>query len=83
MCNCVKNHKKEILEKCLEKKFDGLEAGATAMNIAWMMNGATRGFSEYLIEAETFTKTGKPKTLKQKVNMLHTEATEKRIFYDF
>ena len=71
MCKCVEEHKKNILEKCLDKKFDGLKADITPSNIAWMMQGGTKGFSKYSIEAETVTKTGKPKTVKQQVNMLH------------
>ena len=72
MCKCVENHKKEILEKCLEKKFDGLKADITPANVAWMFDGGIKGFSKYLIEAETVTKTGRPKTIKQKINMLHS-----------
>lgn len=72
MCKCVENHRKEILNSCLEKKFDGLKAEVTPMNVAWMMNGTSKSFSEYLVEAETITKRGKPKIVKQKINMLHS-----------
>lgn len=72
MCKCIEKHEKEILEKCLEKKFNELEPNVTPMNVAWIIQGGTKGFSKYLIEAETVTKSGRRRTVKQEINMLHS-----------